>query len=90
MNTKEYAVQNALGTLRIFEIWGEKNTDAPFFERYPFERWVKAPTAATALILALQEDPTLVDFTLTTMERTQEEADDWIALGPFTIKYYKE
>lgn len=88
MNAKEYAVQNVLGTLRIFEISGHKNTSVPFRERYSPERWIKAPNAATALIFALQEDPTLADFTLSVMERIQEDADDWEDIGPFTIQYY--
>ena len=90
MDAKEYGVQKALGTLRIFEIRGHKNTSVQFRERYSFERWIKAPTAAIALIFALQEDPTLVEFTLSVVERSQEDADDWEEFGPFTLKYYGE
>lgn len=89
MDTKERAVQAALGTLRVFEICGYKDTFVPFRERYSFERWIKAPTAAIALITALQEDPMLADFTLSVIERVQEDADDWEELGPFSIGYYK-
>ena len=90
MNIKEHAVQDALGTLRIFEIMGYKDTSTPFNERYSFERWVKVPTAAIALIFALQEDPTLADFTLKATERVQEDADDWEDLGPFGAGYYMD
>lgn len=90
MDVKEHAVQNALGTLRIFEIRGYKNTSVQFRKRYSFERWIKAPTAAAALIFALQEDPTLAEFTLSVVEQAQEDADNWGNFGPFTLKYYGE
>jgi len=89
MDAKERAVQNALGTLRIFEIRGHKNTSVPFRERYSFERWIKAPTAAIALIIALQEDSILAEFTLSVVERVQLDADQWAVVGPFSIGYYR-
>ncbi len=88
---QERTIQDALGTLKIYEIRGfnTQTTSLRPSEKYISERWVKASSAAEAIILALLQDPNLAnEFAIHVMERTQEDANNWLEEGPFPLNYY--
>jgi hypothetical protein len=88
----EREIQNALGTLKIYEIlsiFPAAEASGPFRREYIPERWVKASCAAEAIILTLQQEPHLAnDFGLYAIEQSQVAADDWEDLSPYGLDYY--
>lgn len=77
MDIEERKVQEAIGTLKIFEIIGARTFDNHLIPTYTPERWIKAASPADALIFALINDPALANYTITVVERSLQDADNW-------------